>query len=67
MIWSIISPAEIFPAAPIKCTQHKLSGAKWLCCTRENGQAVCARLISTDPRDYLNPALMPGRIHTKER
>lgn len=66
MLYSIIPPEVVLrPAdgpAAVLWEEVEASGARRLILRRDaDGRVVIERIISTEPRDYLDPALQPGQ------
>lgn len=59
MLHTVVSLGEVFPQAKAAFCERQ-DGASWLCVREYNNQKSIERLISTNPFDYLNPALLPG-------
>lgn len=65
MLYSVIPPEDILfelPTAPATSMALPLGGAAQLLVVRSDGRGttVVERLVATDPRHYLDPALHPG-------
>lgn len=59
MLYTVVSPAEIFMQPPAQATEYEIDGSFISCRKTENGEVV-ERLISTDPFEYLKPCYSPG-------
>lgn len=63
MLYTILSQAEIFPPAPAVRPSFYPRGCGGVECTSGPEGPVIQSLISTNPFDFLNPALAPGRVY----
>jgi len=66
LIYSIVPPEVVFSrdgeTRPRVWEEMESDGARRVLVRRDgDGRAVIERIISTEPRDYLDPALQPGR------
>lgn len=64
VLYTIIPPEELFAddAEPVPPVKAAVGGVAALVTPLGDGTARIERLLSTDPDDYLNPALQPGLI-----
>lgn len=62
MLYTVVSPAEIFMQPPAQVTEYEIDGSFISCRKTENGEVV-ERLISTDPFEYLKPCYSPGTLY----
>lgn len=64
LIYSVVPPEVVFGqdgASPPVWEEVELAGGGRVILRREpGGRAVVERVISTEPRDYLDPTLQPG-------
>lgn len=64
MLYTIVSPAEIFSEPPCDMQEYKIPCGSVIC--RKNGKSTqVERLISTDPFDYLKPCYFPGAPYSE--
>lgn len=71
MLYSIMPPEVVFAGldegvagGPVRPEEAALVGGTRLLLRRDtHGRAVIERIISTEPRDYLDPRLQPGMVH----
>ena len=63
MIWTIM-PESVFTneAAPPEPKEFFYKNRKVLCCPMEHNQFCIIRIISSNPRDFLDQRLQPGTI-----
>ncbi len=59
-LYTVAKPEMIFPPAEVEYTEMWLN-SRHLSVANIGGRKVVSRLISTNPKDYLNPNYMPGR------
>ncbi|HIT08760.1 MAG TPA: hypothetical protein IAB55_06715 [Candidatus Merdivicinus faecavium] len=59
LLYTILGAEQIFPSDPPQ-TELKMVAGRLCECVREGERLRVSRLISTDPADFLNPALSPG-------
>ncbi len=64
MLHTVIAPGDIFPAKPMDFAVYELPGGKWVNCIKTAKGDLISRLISTDPRDYLQSRFTPGKPYT---
>ncbi|MGI5893179.1 MAG: YlzJ-like family protein [Candidatus Merdivicinus sp.] len=59
ILHTILLPEQIFPAKIPETELHTVNGCLCECISNKEGLCI-SRLISTNPADFLNPALSPG-------
>lgn len=63
MLWTIMPESilvgETPPSAPM---EYQYKNRKVLCCPMENHQLCIIRIISSNPKDYLDQRFQPGTI-----
>ncbi len=59
MLYTVVSPAEIFTQPPADIREHRAPFGCVMCSRTEKGEVV-ERLVTTDPFEYLKPCYLPG-------
>ena len=54
MLYTVVSPAEIFMQPPADICEHQTPFGCVMCSRTEKGEVV-ERLVTTDPFEYLKP------------
>lgn len=63
MLYTIVSPAEIFMQPPADICEHQTPFGCVMCSRTEKGEIV-ERLVTTDPFEYLKPCYSPGALYS---
>ena len=63
MLYTIVSPAEIFMQPSADICEHQTPFGCVMCSRTEKGEVV-ERLVTTDPFEYLKPCYSPGTLYS---
>ncbi len=66
MLYTVVSPAEIFTQPPAEVCEHEAPFGCVICSKTEKGEVV-ERLVTTDPFEYLKQCYSPGALYSAEK